>query len=1026
MKQMLPGFNSWPPFSIDKLPFEVQEWMHAYSRAIPNQHPDITNSLLTIVIPCYNPNPNYFAQLLLSLQLQTDQYFDVVLVNDGSCSTAWKPILNLLEDYPWIKVVNHTSNKGISSALNTAISNALTPYAALVDQDDIIHPNTISLVKEALLSNPYCDFLYSDHIVFDDSGLICSYIPKSPWNPSALLEFNYLIHLTVVKCSFYAQHGGMSPQYDGIQDWEFYLRIASFLTDKSVEYIPLPLYAWRLSSESTSTSSTPKQELINTAFTFVKDAHLRLNSGATPIAPSGEPRHYKLSNCYVDHSSELLPCNILIFCDKGRMADISLTLKSLILSKVCFDKILVVLAEEDSLTSSDSFVTVRSLLEPHKYILVSKLDEIAQHVNQQHPLLSLRAGVIIDQSQSFRDLPGWLERNGMWELVTLPTFSADDDLCISAGYANGIHGDSTFLPYAQGISRREYQSDFATYNNSRAVDIPSPSLQLVRSSCLSMLLRRCSIKARTTKLSQADYWWNLLASFDLRCCCPADTSVSLSPSLCAEERGNIVVRRDSFCQLISKEHWQELFGCFVRKSYLALVQNILWNGPGRVHPLYYYLWLNNLFQSSSLMNPSGDHMSQELPLSKGVARPLVILIPTEVNPRSHGHACLLTLALQLSNAGINVYLLPFNPYRFFKNYYQSLPPRFRDLLFIAHPSDVRDAVLLLPESTPPQLVKELRPYYRDIIWWLLAPAGLLTAYMSAITKRDYLIPFSEFALPGQSRYLFVHPKEERSLAQAADMYRPLKHTSLSIAIYSGKGRLKPLPASLHRLLLTHNIIPITRSSPATKDELFALMAHCRGLISFDPLTNLSLEAARLGLPTFLVNNPFPHRCFTHFPSDLSSFITSDTQDYICHLQSSATRASLSAKQLYRVSDQSTEHIRALISYPCGNKGLQVDEDQLTSIHAYLAALRESRSIQVANDGQAASSIFFDVYLESLKAPYSTHLKICSLLKVLDDVVEVLDGLNLYPLIRHLLRCVPRIQRLLLSRFSSHLLWLLNK
>ena len=266
--------------------------MEDFQWAAQQPHPPTDSPpLLTVVIPCFNPEPHQFSQLLLSLVQQNDQRFDVLLVNDGSSDEAWLPIQTQLDAHPWIHVLHQPSNIGISAALNRAVDQVLTPYVALVDQDDILHPGALALVRAHLEANPDCGLLYTDHVVFDDTGNFCQSISKFPWNPEALFEFNFLIHLTVVKGDLYRASGGMNSRFDGIQDWEFYLRLIPHLANHSVGYLPVPLYAWRLSDQSVASSACPKRKLLELASEFLRDAHVLRGSDSRPSLSHGASEH---------------------------------------------------------------------------------------------------------------------------------------------------------------------------------------------------------------------------------------------------------------------------------------------------------------------------------------------------------------------------------------------------------------------------------------------------------------------------------------------------------------------------------------------------------------------------------------------------------------------------------------------------------------------------------------------------------------------------------------------------------------
>ena len=146
-------------------------------------------------------------------------------------------------------------------------------------------------------------------------------------------------------------------------------------------------------------------------------------------------------------------------------------------------------------------------------------------------------------------------------------------------------------------------------------------------------------------------------------------------------------------------------------------------------------------------------------------------------------------------------------------------------------------------------------------------------------------------------------------------HQPQAPPQLQVALYTGKGRLKPLPRSLHRHLLAYRVVLITRKFPSTKASLLRLLTHSHGLISFDPLTNLSLESAILGVPTFLPGNPFPARCYRCFPTDLRSHITDSPGAFITMLQRPGPVVKLAIQGFYRASACAADLIARLTADP---------------------------------------------------------------------------------------------------------------
>lgn len=92
---------------------------------------------VTIIVPVYNVE-KYLNECLDSLICQTIDDFEVICVNDGSTDNS-KDILNDYQNsYPFVKVINHENNKGLSAARNTGIMNATGEYILFIDSDDYI------------------------------------------------------------------------------------------------------------------------------------------------------------------------------------------------------------------------------------------------------------------------------------------------------------------------------------------------------------------------------------------------------------------------------------------------------------------------------------------------------------------------------------------------------------------------------------------------------------------------------------------------------------------------------------------------------------------------------------------------------------------------------------------------------------------------------------------------------------------------------------------------------------------------
>jgi hypothetical protein len=580
-------------------------------------------------------------------------------------------------------------------------------------------------------------------------------------------------------------------------------------------------------------------------------------------------------------------------------------------------------------------------------------------------------------------------------------FDEEAGICLHAGfYACGRHGGRRLsMAYGQGLKEADFRANFGSFAHRRPLDLPPPQGFLVNRGFAGPFLGQLRDTAAPDPAAR-----HFLRLADQQCCL-------FLPDLVLRQ-GNGELPKSPFLLHGDEEEendWRRLphesIGIPPLEPIARLDPDRLSQAgslPSYVHPLFLCgPWQDFLPVALLPRDPAG--LFRRMP-----RRGLVILIPTELNPRSNGHACLLHLAIDLQAAGAEVCLLPVTPYRFFRNYFPELKPLYQGLRFIAHPLEAPGgSLLLVPESIRSADVRRARRHFDSVLWWNLAPAGVLTSFMPAFRPGDLATFFSPFVLPGQPRYHFFQPPLPRELLKRAQQYRPQPPAKSRILLYTGKGRLKPLSRKLHRKLLTCSIEVITRSHPATKSELIELLGTSRGLISFDPMTNLSLEAAVAGLPVYLPSTAFPENAYADFPVDLRGFLHTSAEEFLQHL-ARPRPASLPLGGLMVAHRSSIQSFLLMLSHPVYAASYQLTQPILDAVRAYRRELLRSGTIQAALNGEAASAALKGVYVKSLKSPYAIHRSLCLLLSGIDAVAELLYSLRLFRPLQPFLRKLRRL------------------
>lgn len=134
-------------------------------------------ALVSIITPSYN-SETFIAQTISSVQNQTYQNWEMIIVDDGSSDKTVAIIKQFISNDDRIKLIELMQNSGPAVARNYAIECASGKYMAFLDADDIWFPELISTSINTILqqnipfvfssyrrSDENLEFVYSDFIV---------------------------------------------------------------------------------------------------------------------------------------------------------------------------------------------------------------------------------------------------------------------------------------------------------------------------------------------------------------------------------------------------------------------------------------------------------------------------------------------------------------------------------------------------------------------------------------------------------------------------------------------------------------------------------------------------------------------------------------------------------------------------------------------------------------------------------------------------------------------------------------------
>lgn len=181
---------------------------------------------LSVVIPAYNAE-RFIAATIQSVLDQTVQEHEIIVVDDGS--TDGTP--DILADFgASIRTIRQT-NQGLSAARNRGIAAATSEWLAFLDADDLWLPGfseNMLAAANARGENVGVIVCGWKNIDLNDDQLGVSVSPPTEAMTSErlLLGNAFPPVAAIVHRDWVDQVGGFDPGINGVQDWDFWLRLA--------------------------------------------------------------------------------------------------------------------------------------------------------------------------------------------------------------------------------------------------------------------------------------------------------------------------------------------------------------------------------------------------------------------------------------------------------------------------------------------------------------------------------------------------------------------------------------------------------------------------------------------------------------------------------------------------------------------------------------------------------------------------------------------------------------------------------
>ncbi|MDP3920793.1 MAG: glycosyltransferase family A protein [Candidatus Omnitrophota bacterium] len=124
---------------------------------------------LSVVITCYKPGEK-LAEAFASLRAQTDNDFEIIIVNDASPSEDLNQACRQLETDEAVGVIWRRKNGGAAAARNDGCRAIAGNIYIPLDADDVLPPDAVATIRHTFDEWPAADFVFGDYLYRPDGG----------------------------------------------------------------------------------------------------------------------------------------------------------------------------------------------------------------------------------------------------------------------------------------------------------------------------------------------------------------------------------------------------------------------------------------------------------------------------------------------------------------------------------------------------------------------------------------------------------------------------------------------------------------------------------------------------------------------------------------------------------------------------------------------------------------------------------------------------------------------------------------
>ncbi len=215
---------------------------------------------VSVIMPAYN-SAEHIEMSVRSILNQTFADFELIVVDDTSSDETFDILTRLAAEDARIRLHQAEQNRGNAVARNKGLDMARAPLIAMMDSDDISHPQRLEIQVAAMAADPECLLLASSVHWIDPKGRV--FATHISDGDGVMMRWILCFKMLLIQSSFLFRRtfpNGTPVRYDEtFRQTQDYDLLARLLLQGAIRCLPDVLVAYRVHPKQVSSEHRKKQ-----------------------------------------------------------------------------------------------------------------------------------------------------------------------------------------------------------------------------------------------------------------------------------------------------------------------------------------------------------------------------------------------------------------------------------------------------------------------------------------------------------------------------------------------------------------------------------------------------------------------------------------------------------------------------------------------------------------------------------------------------------------------------------------------